>query len=118
MAFYIVIYLFFTVGGLIFMKLGAGGTNIVYEKFNLSISLNLYIILGLILYLLSFLMWIVLLKKYDLSYIVPITTSISYIAVIISGVFIFNEKISLLNGIALFIILIGVVLLNIPKSWS
>jgi drug/metabolite transporter (DMT)-like permease len=113
---YVLIYLVFTVSGLIFMKLGAGGTNIHYEKFNLSISMNIYIVLGLILYLLSFLMWIVLLKKYDLSYIVPITTSISYIVVVISGVLIFNEKISFLNGIAIFIILVGVVLLNIPKS--
>lgn len=111
----ILIYLFFTVSGLIFMKLGAGNSNFQLSKNILNISLNIYLLIGLIAYILSFIMWIVLLKKYNLSYIVPITTSLSYIAVLISSVLIFKEKITLTNGFAIFIILIGVVLLNLSK---
>ncbi|WP_018758689.1 EamA family transporter [Paenibacillus terrigena] len=116
MWFLIFVYLVFAVSGLIFMKLGAEGTSIQFGSKILDIQLNVYMILGLITYMLGFLMWAILLKKYDLSYIVPITTSLSYIAVIIGGVFIFKEKISPLNGIAIGIILIGVILLNIPKK--
>lgn len=115
MAVNIIVYLIFTVSGLIFMKLGAGNTNIYYNKLILNFSLNIYLIVGLILYILSFIMWIILLKKYELSYIVPITTSLSYIAVLISGVLIFKEKITVLNGVAVGIIFVGVLLLNWSK---
>jgi len=115
MAIDVIIYLIFTVGGLIFMKLGAGNTNINYDKLILNISINVYLMVGLILYMLSFIMWNVLLKKYDLTYIVPITTSLSQIAVLISGVIIFKEKINLTSGIAILIIMVGVVMLNISK---
>lgn len=115
MALNILIYLVFTVTGLIFMKLGAGNTNIHYDKLTLDLSLNINLIIGLIFYILSFVMWIILLKKYELSYLVPITTSLSYIAVLISGVLIFKEKITPLNGVAVAIILFGVVLLNLSK---
>lgn len=115
MAINILVYLIFTVSGLIFMKLGAGNTNIGFNKSILNISLNIYLIIGLVAYMLSFIMWIVLLKKYNLSYIVPITTSISYIAVLISGVLIFKEKINVTSGIAVVVILIGVVMLNLSK---
>jgi multidrug transporter EmrE-like cation transporter len=115
MAINIFIYLLFTVSGLIFMKLGAGNTNIQYSKSILNISLNIYIIIGLIAYMISFVMYIILLKKYNLSYIVPITTSLSYIAVLISGVLIFKERITPMNGVAVVLILIGVIILNVSK---
>jgi multidrug transporter EmrE-like cation transporter len=60
-------------------------------------------------------MYIILLKKYNLSYIVPITTSLSYIAVLISGVLIFKERITPMNGVAVVLILIGVIILNVSK---
>lgn len=111
----IFVYLFFTVSGLIFIKLGAGNSNVQVSKNVLNLSVNLYLLVGLVAYILSFLMYIVLLKKYNLSYIVPITTSLSYIAVLVSSVLIFKEKITPISAVAICIILVGVVLLNLSK---
>lgn len=116
MVIYIVAYLIFTVGGLIFIKLGATGASVAFAKSTFNISFNINIILGLIMYLLSFLLYVVLLRKFDLSYIVPLTTSITYIATVICGFFIFKEKITPLTGVAIVIILIGIILLNLPKK--
>lgn len=116
MAIYIVLYLLFTISGLILIKMGAGGAGLHIDKWAVSVHFSATLVIGLASYAISFLLWIVLLKKYDLSYIVPLTTSISYIGVIAGGVLLFGEKISLLHGVAIALILAGVVLLNIPAS--
>lgn len=111
----ILIYLIFTVSGLVLLKMGAGNTNIHFDKLMLNLSMNIYMLLGLICYILSFVMYTILLKKYSLSYIVPITTSLSYVAVLVCSVLIFKEKITLMSGTAVVIILVGVVMLNLSK---
>ena len=70
-------------------------------------------LLGFILYIGSFLMWQKLLTTYDLSYIVPITTGIVQIVVLIASYFIFHEAITLTNLIGIIFVTIGIVLISI-----
>ena len=111
----IIFYLFFTVGGLIFIKLGSEGMSFSFKAQQLNISLNYYLILGLIFYGISFVLWTILLRGNKLSYIVPITTGLSQILIVLSSAAIFNERITPLKVIAVVIIVFGVILLNLNK---
>ncbi len=110
----IAIYLLLSSGGLILIKLGANSVilNIKNGIFNCSISI--ISLLGLICYIGSFLIFtFVIVKKFDLTYIMPILTGISQIFVILSGCFIFKEYINNYGIIGIVLIIIGLVMLNI-----
>ena len=111
----IILYLLFTVGGLVFIKLGSEGVSVSLKAAQINMTLNLYIILGLIFYVISFLLWTVLLKGNKLSYIVPLTTGLSQVLILISSAMVFNERITAVKIIAVAIIIFGVILLNTQK---
>ena len=109
----IAIYILCTTGGLFCFK--AGGAFEFSLKNAISLKMSLLTFLGFCLYLCSFLLWQKLLATYDLSYIVPVTTGIVQIIVILLGYFFFKEQISLVNLIGIIMIIAGVVLLSIKK---
>lgn len=108
------IYLLLSTGGLILIKLGADSVSIGVKQGILNSSISLTSILGLICYIGSFLIFtFVIVKKFDLTYIMPICTGISQIIVILSGLLIFKEHISNFGIIGIIFVILGVVLLNI-----
>ena len=106
-------YLFCSVGGLTLVKIGAehNGLNLNPDFFNLSLSYTTLI--GLVLYVVSFLMWMVIVQRFNLSYIQPITTGLSYVLIIAASVLILKESIGSSQWVGMIFILIGVVLMNI-----
>lgn len=108
------IYILFTVGGLILLKLGAGNMNVAIQSGNIQVSMGYISILGFIAYIISFLLYtFYIIKHYDLSYIYPIVTGLTQILVVLAGVFIFKEHITLHGGIGIGLILVGLILLNL-----
>lgn len=112
----IVIYLILTVSGLILYKKGAN-SNFVLEIKNdaLNIKLSLVSIAGLFCYLFSFLMYMLILPKFDLTFIYPLMTAISYIGIYILSIFILNESVTTLGIIGSIIIMVGIFIVNIGK---
>lgn len=108
------IYVILTTGGLVCLKLGGNSLLLSFrEGFNFKIGYITF--LGFILYIGSFLMWQKLLTTYDLSYIVPITTGIVQIVVLLASYFIFKENITIVNLIGIFVVIIGIVLISIKR---
>ena len=71
--------------------------------------------LGFLCYIVSFLLWQKLLVTYDLSRIVPITTGISQILIIIIGILIFKENVSISSWIGIILIISGVVVTSLSR---
>ncbi|MDN4492523.1 SMR family transporter [Ureibacillus aquaedulcis] len=69
------------------------------------------IIIGLVLFGSSFLLWIKVLTKSDLSYAYPMV-SLGYINVIVISYFLFNEQFTLMKVIGVSLIILGVIVLN------
>lgn len=113
--FLIFLYLICTVSGILLVKLGGKGTEINISSGIMHMNINLLILLGLLLYLVSFLLWIVILKRNELSYIIALTTGISYLLIMISSVAFLNEKFTFYKIVGAVIILIGVMFINIGK---
>ena len=113
---FIIIYLVLTVAGLILYKKGANSDFVLSIENNvLNVKLSLISIIGLICYLLSFLMYMLILPKFDLTFIYPLMTAISYISIYILSIFMLGEKVTLLGIIGSIIIMIGIFIVNIGK---
>lgn len=110
----IIVYLIFTVGGLILVKSGAESTSLAIQNGTFNFSMQIKAILGFLLYICSFLIYtFYILKKFDLSYIYPIITGITQVLVVIAGILLFKEKLNAFGIGGIILIIIGVVLLNI-----
>jgi hypothetical protein len=69
------LYVVTTSAGLIILKLGTNsGVPITYVQNKLQFNFNLYSVLGILLYGISFALYIYLISKFDLGYIIPLAT--------------------------------------------
>ncbi|WP_158577916.1 MULTISPECIES: EamA family transporter [Eubacterium] len=109
-------YLCCSVGGLILVKFGAENNNFIFNSSFFSLSLSYTTLIGLCLYIVSFLMWIIVVQKFNLSFIQPITSGLSYILIICASIFILKESISRFQWIGLIFILVGVVFMNLKTN--
>ena len=106
-------YVVATAGGLVLLKLGTNGASVISLVGN-KIALNItpMSILGIFVYGISFLLYIVLISRFSLGYIVPLTTALVYILVFTASYFIFKESFTMLKIISMSLIITGVILLN------
>ena len=110
----IAIYLLLSTGGLILIKLGADTVSIGVQQGVFNCSISWVSIFGLLCYIGSFLIFtFVLVKRFDLTYIMPIVTGISQAVVILAGLFVFKEHISNFGIVGIILVILGIVLMNI-----
>lgn len=110
----ILLYIIFSVGGLILLKLGSATLSMSIKNGNFGVSMNYISMLGFFAYIISFLLYtFFIIKKYDLSYIYPLLSGLTQILVVLAGVFIFKENLTLSSGIGIVLIILGLILLNI-----
>lgn len=110
---YIFVYLLFTIGGLILMKLSNEPPQITFVKQKIIITIAPFMVLGLIAYIISFLLWMRLVTYYELSYIMPVTAGLVQVASFVAAIMIFSEKPDIFRIIGIILIIIGVVVINI-----
>lgn len=110
-------YVLATVGGLLLLKLGTSGAGFIsIVNGKIVWNLSLLTILGILTYGVSFLLYIILVSKFSLGYIVPLTTALVYILIFIASYFVFKENFTVLKIAAITMIIGGVVLLNVASS--
>ncbi len=109
----IILYLVLTVMGLILYKKGTN-SDFLFTIVNgsLNIKLSLISLLGLICYIGSFLLYMFILPKYNLTYIMPLMSAFSSISIYVLSILILGESITTNGIIGFLIILIGVFILN------
>lgn len=110
----VIFYLACSISGLLLMKQGLNNTSahVVRESPFLTIGsqLDLRAVIGIFLYALSFLTWLYLLKRFNLSYIFPIITGLSYLGVLAVSYFLLAERFNTPKLVGAVLILIGVIL--------
>ena len=109
------VYLILTVAGLILMKLGGNTGSFAMANKDITFAINWISLIGFMCYILSFFMYTKIVVWFDLSYIVPICTGISQILILVASKIVFKEQISLTGVIGASIIIVGLIIMNIPK---
>ena len=104
------VYIFFTTGGITFMKLGGDSLKLgLKDGFSLAMGWKTFV--GFLFYLVSFLLWQKMIVKYDLSIMVPIVTGIVQIVVLLIGYIIFKEQFNVVSLIGAILIIIGIIVM-------
>ncbi|MFB3884583.1 MAG: 4-amino-4-deoxy-L-arabinose transferase [Thermodesulfobacteriota bacterium] len=75
------------------------------------VTSNLFILSGLTSYVVSVAIWLLVLARAEVSYAYPFL-SVGYVVVTLAGYFIFQEDLSWMRGVAVAIIIVGVLLLS------
>ena len=110
-------YVLATSLALIVLKLGTkNGLPVHYADNKLQYNINFYTIAGILLYGLSFLTYMYLISKYDLGYIIPLTTALVYVIIFTSSYFIFDEVFTLLKVVGIALIVVGLIFLNLNSG--
>lgn len=110
------LYVVATSLGLIFIKLGTGeGLPIKLVGGKPVLNLNFYALAGIFLYGASFILYMYLISKNDLGFIIPLTTALVYIVIFIASYVIFHEVFTVVKVLGIALIVSGLVLLNLKK---
>ena len=111
------LYMFLSVSGIILIRAGSGRTALSLTDGLFLMKLDAFTLGGMCCYIVSFLMFMYILSLYKLSYIVPITTGIVQVLILLAAIFLFREKISAINLAGVLVVIAGIVLMNIqPKT--
>ena len=111
---YLIIYIIFSVSGSTLLKLGSTTKTLFTVPF-INMGISAYTFIGFICYGLSFLFYTILLSKFDLSFISPLTVGLVYVLLMITAFLFFHEQVTVYKLIGSSLILIGVLLMIIKK---
>lgn len=112
----VIIYAIISVSGLTLVKLGSSSPlSLSIGQGGFSLGVGWVTLLGLVLYIVSFLIYMTLIAKNNLTYITPVATAVVYILTMAVSLFVLKEQITPMQWIGWCLILVGVVLMNIKK---
>ncbi|WP_226799502.1 hypothetical protein [Carnobacterium mobile] len=108
-----IIYVVLSTSGLILFKLGSSNLSIGITKTLFSMHIPFLSLLGLLCYLFSFLLWMYIISKSEISFIVPLGVAITNLAILAGSYYILDETISVTTIIGTILIISGVIVMNI-----
>lgn len=110
-----ILYVVLSTSGLILVKLGGQATSFQITNAIFSFSMSFTMILGFLCYMISFVLWMVIVSKSEVSYIVPLGVACTNIAVLLGSKLILQEHVSLGTVIGTAIIIVGIVIIQLAK---
>ncbi len=114
--FIILLYVLSTSVALVVLKLGSKlGAPVELVSGKLNFNITPYTISGILLYGVSFLLYMYLISKYELGYIIPLATAMVYMVIFTASFFIFNEKFTAMKVAGIILIVIGLGILNFKR---
>jgi drug/metabolite transporter (DMT)-like permease len=105
-------YFTFSLFGLFLFKANSSSLSVLVNRDGFSLRISFLAALGLIFYIGSFLLWLVIIKDRGLSLTVPFMSGVVVIATAVGGVVLFHEKLNPLQIFGIACIVGGIVLTN------
>ncbi len=113
----ILAYTVLGVSGMTMLKFGSRyHTSLNFTKFFVGVELSWASLFGVFLYGLSFLLYIYLISKYELSYLFPMLTAMTYLGILAASILVFHESFSTIKMLGSLLVFAGVILLNSPGA--
>lgn len=112
----IILYAVMSVAGLTLVKMGSGNPltfSIGADGF--SFGTGWITLLGLALYMISFLIYMTLVAKNNLTYLTPVSSAVVYILTTLVSLIVFRETMTPLQWVGWSLILVGAFLMNLHK---
>ena len=110
----LVLYVLATSTGLVLLRSGTAGEALIrLVDGRLVVNIGLQALVGIALYLVSFLLYVFLISRYSLAYIIPLTTGLVYVLVFGFSFLFLHEKLTLFQVAGIAAILVGLTLLQV-----
>lgn len=109
-------YVLLASSGLILFKLGSANNNLTLNIFGVSINYSIKMILGLLCYGLSFILWMLIVSKMNLTIAMPLNVAIVNTLVVVESCLVLKERITPMQGIGIFIVILGVCVMTWGKN--
>lgn len=109
-------YIISAVAGSTLIKYGSlAGSKALFTIPIVNMGVSLITLLGIVAYGLSFLTYIVLLTRFDLSFISPLLIAFVYILLMVTAFVIFKENVTFYKILGCSLILIGIILILVRQ---
>ena len=113
---YVIVYLLCSVTGSTLLKYGqAENVKALFTVPFINMNVSLFSIIGFLFYGFSFVVYTILLGKFELSTISPITVGLVYVLLMITAFIFFKEQITFTKLLGSALILVGILLIIIKK---
>lgn len=110
------IYVIMSSLGLTLIKIGtADNFSLKLDRVGMQFQINYVLVAGMCIYIISFLLSMMVMKKMNLSVFYPISAGLIYILICLLSIFVLKEKVSVNQMIGMGIILVGIVVMNFKK---
>ena len=105
-------YVLLASSGLILFKSGSLNATLTFNIFGLAINYSVKMILGMLCYGFSFLLWMLIVSKMNLTIAMPLSVAIVNTLIVVESVLILKEKMAITQGIGIFIVIVGVCIMT------
>ena len=106
------LYVILSSSGLILFKMGSLNPNLHYHILGLSLNISVKSIIGIFCYGASFLLWMLIISRTNLTIAMPLSIALVNTLVIVGSCLFLKEKITLMQGIGIFIVILGVCIMS------
>ena len=106
----IMLYIVLNSTGQLLIKMGA--LQLAHSQAFFELLKNYKLISGVFLFGLSFLTWIIILTKNDLSYAFPFAVGLGYASIIALSVLVLKESVSLIQWLGILLVGIGIIIMS------
>ena len=111
----LILDIFLTLAAQVSLRIGAARLDSVGFSIILEPLRNPFILSGLILYAVSFFLYVFILSKLRLNIVYPVATGTILVLITLISYTFFKETLTLIQGIGIVAILIGTILVLLPK---
>lgn len=113
----LLIYIGLSAAGLTLIKIGLNkNSSIIISKSGFSLSFSWILILGMCIYILSFLTSIIVMKNMNLNVYYPLSAGLIYIVVCILSIIVLKEQLTWNQLVGMVIIFAGIIFMNIGRG--
>ena len=110
------VYAVLSSGGLVLFKLGGQEAALQLGKTGFSVTLSWKMLLGVFCYLCSFLLWLAIVARTQLTFAMPLSVGVVNILVFLGSVKFLGEEITSTKIVGLAVIVLGLFLISVPKK--
>lgn len=110
------VYALLSAGGLVLFKLGGRDAALELGRTGFSVSFSWKMLLGIFCYLCSFLLWLVIVSRTQLTFAMPLSVGVVNILVFLGSARFLGEQITPTKILGLAVIVLGLFLISIPRK--
>jgi EamA-like transporter family. len=114
----ILVYAIISAFGMVLLRIGSVQSTLSVVQGNFNMSISLVLIVGFILYVVTFFLWLIILQKFNITFVSPIAYGIAFIMICIISYFLLGEMISGIQYLGVILIIIGVLIMSITNKNS